>query len=230
VRRLFLRGLVGAVPVAATVAFLAIDYVVAARVTLGAARGIESAVEGAAGKERAILSESPLGAWFFSWGSTVAAILLVLLPLFAASLWMATRLGRRLYAAWTRRAERIPVLGLMVAASRALRRKVDQEVVQGRPRSVTIVPFGGPAVALGIVTGGEAGGPLLVLVPSSPFSLQSLLLFVPPDRARPAPISVDQLLRSVASWGIVPPREKDHPPSTGSGLGMTTSPDSGSTK
>lgn len=230
-KRLFIRGLLGTVPIVATVAFLAVDYVVAARIALGAAGHLESAVEAAAGKDRFLLSESTLGAWFFSWGSIVAAVLLALLPLLAASLWMTTRIGRRLYVAWLRRAERIPVLGLIAAVSRALRRKADQELVQEKPRSVAFVPFGGPAFALGIVTAERgAGAPLVVFVPSSPFSLQSYLLLVPGETARPAPIAVDQLLRSVASCGILPPREGDHGGSTGSGLGITTRPDSGSTK
>lgn len=230
-KRLFVRGALGALPIAGTFALLAVDYIVAARIALASAGLLESAVEAVSGRHRAQLSESILWDWFFSWGSLLAAVLLVLLPLLAASLWMATRVGRRLYAAWLRRAERIPLLGLIVTVSRAFRRKVDREILRKELRSVALVPFGGPAFALGIVTGErEAGVPLVVLVPSSPLSLRGHLLIVPSGTARPAPIAVDQLLCSVATWGIVAPREENHVGSTTSGLGITRIPDSGSTK
>lgn len=231
-KKILLRGLLGAIPIVAAIAFVVVDYIVIAGILRGAAGGLEDLAAWAAGRDRASLAESSaLGAWFFSWGSTVVAVFGLLLPLLAAAVAMSTRLGRRISAAIQRKMERLPVVGTFAAISRVLRRKVDQELVQKKFQSVVLVPFGGPAFALGVVTA-EGPGCRVVLVPSSPLSLQSRLLIVPSARVIPAAIAVDHVFRTVASWGIVPPREeKDgHSPSTGSGLGMTTRPHSGSTK
>ncbi|HLG42838.1 MAG TPA: hypothetical protein VI643_05690 [Planctomycetota bacterium] len=206
-KKILLRGLLGAIPIVAAIAFVVVDYVVIAGILRGAAVWLEALVTLAAGRDRASLSESSsIAAWFFSWGSTVAAVLILLLPLLAAAAWMSTRLGRRISAALRRRLERLPVIGTFAAISRVLRKKVDQELVQKKFRSVVLVPFGGPSFALGVVTA-EGPGSRIVLVPSSPLSLQGRLLIVPAERAVPAAIPIDHVFRTVASWGIVPPRE-----------------------
>lgn len=207
-RKIFFRGAWAALPIVAAFAVVAVDWMVVAKILSAGGALLEAAAAGWTGRPAEALRDDPAWAWFFAWGSVAAAVLLVGLPLLAASAWMATGLGRwaqRRLGAWL---ERVPVLGPIALVSRALSLRIEEELVGGKHRSVAAVPWGSGVWGLAIVTGrGEDGdSPAVMLLPKSPVSLGSPLLVVPAHRALATGLPLDQGLRVLGSWGLLPPR------------------------
>jgi uncharacterized membrane protein len=212
VTRLFFQGLFGILPIIFAVWWIVIDYVVAAEIAAGAAGAIESLVLTLTGSSQEDLVAAPFWAWFFSWGSYVAAILLVLIPLLLISLWMMTGIGARIHRGLQRRLERIPIYRLASDFSRAVGTRIDAEFIRGEPGSVVAVPITESGYALGLRTGSmklRPDGPEadLVFVPTSPLGLQSRLVLVPQDRVLRTDLPVETTFRITSSLGILPAEE-----------------------
>jgi uncharacterized membrane protein len=206
--RIFLTGLLAALPLAATV----LVFVWGARV-LYAWLGPGSFVGG-------LLIALGLG----GTGSEVVGYLLglgiVLLAIFALGLLVQTRLRGVLARSFNSVMQRIPVVRNVYDMIRKFVDLVAQRDPSGaRSMSPVWLRFGGPggAMVLGLLSSPEpvmVGGHtyLAVLVPTAPLPVGGGLIFVPVDWVSPAAVGVEGLTSIYVSMGVTAHQHLDRPP------------------
>jgi len=205
--RIFLTGLLAALPLAATV----LIFVWGARV-LYAWLGPGSVVGG-------LLIALGLG----GTGSEVVAYLLglgiVLLGIFALGLLVQTRLRGVLGRSFNSVMQRIPVVRNVYDMIRKFVDLISQRDPSGaRSMSPVWLRFGGPggAMVLGLLSSPEpvmVGGYtyLAVLVPTAPLPVGGGLIFVPVDWVSPAEVGVEALTSIYVSMGVTAHQHLDRP-------------------
>ena len=205
--RIFLTGLLAALPLAATV----LIFVWGARV-LYAWLGPGSFVGG-------LLIALGLG----GTGSEVVGYLLglgiVLLGIFALGVLVQTRLRGVLARSFNSVMQRIPVVRNVYDMIRKFVDLVAQRDSSGaRSMSPVWLRFGGPggAMVLGLLSSPEpvmVGGHtyLAVLVPTAPLPVGGGLIFVPVDWVSPAEVGVEALTSIYVSMGVTAHQHLDRP-------------------
>jgi len=205
--RIFLTGLLAALPLAATV----LIFVWGARV-LYAWLGPGSFVGG-------LLIALGLG----GTGSEVVGYLLglgiVVLAIFALGLLVQTRMRGVLARAFNNVMQRIPVVRNVYDMIRKFVDLVAQRDPSGaRSMSPVWLRFGGPggAMVLGLLSSPEpvmVGGHtyLAVLVPTAPLPVGGGLIFVPVDWVSPAEVGVEALTSIYVSMGVTAHQHLDRP-------------------
>ena len=205
--RIFLTGLLAALPLAATL----LIFVWGARV-LYAWLGPGSLVGG-------LLIALGLG----GTGSEVAGYLLgvgiVVLAIFALGLLVQTRLRGVLARAFNGVMQRIPVVRNVYDMIRKFVDLVAQRDPSGaRSMSPVWLRFGGPggAMVLGLLSSPEpvlVGGHtyLAVLVPTAPLPVGGGLIFVPVEWVSPAEVGVEALTSIYVSMGVTAHQHLDRP-------------------
>jgi uncharacterized membrane protein len=206
--RIFLTGLLAALPLAATV----LIFVWGARV-LYAWLGPGSFVGG-------LLIALGLG----GTGSEVVGYLLglgiVLLAIFALGLLVQTRLRGVLGRAFNSVMQRIPVVRNVYDMIRKFVDLISQRDPSGaRSMSPVWLRFGGPggAMVLGLLSSPEpvqVNGHtyLAVLVPTAPLPVGGGLIFVPVDWVSPAEVGVEALTSIYVSMGVTAHQHLGRPP------------------
>jgi uncharacterized membrane protein len=206
--RIFLTGLLAALPLAATV----LIFVWGARV-LYAWLGPGSFVGG-------MLIALGLG----GTGSEVVGYLLglgiVVLAIFALGLLVQTRLRGGLARAFNNVMQRIPLVRNVYDLIRKFVDLVAQRDASGaRSMSPVWLRFGGPggAMVLGLLSSPEpviVGGHtyLAVLVPTAPLPVGGGLIFVPADWVTPAELGMEALTSIYVSMGVTAHQHLGRPP------------------
>ena len=206
--RIFLTGLLAALPLAATV----LIFVWGARV-LYAWLGPGSFVGG-------MLIALGLG----GTGSEVVGYLLglgiVVLAIFALGLLVQTRLRGGLARAFNNVMQRIPLVRNVYDLIRKFVDLVAQRDASGaRSMSPVWLRFGGPggAMVLGLLSSPEpvmVGGQtfLAVLVPTAPLPVGGGLIFVPADWVTPAELGMEALTSIYVSMGVTAHQHLGRPP------------------
>lgn len=206
--RIFLTGLLAALPLAATL----LIFVWGARVLYGWL-GPGSFVGG-------LLIALGLG----GTGSEVVGYLLglgiVVLAIFALGLLVQTRLRGGLARAFNNVMQRIPLVRNVYDLIRKFVDLVAQRDASGaRSMSPVWLRFGGPggAMVLGLLSSPEpvmVGGQtyLAVLVPTAPLPVGGGLIFVPADWVTPAELGVEALTSIYVSMGVTAHQHLGRPP------------------
>jgi len=150
----------------------------------------------------------------------VISILVVLTTILLVGLWFSGFVGRRIYRAFEKTLNRLPVVGAIYPHIKQITEFFFGEDKKIEFQGVVAIQYPRQGVySIGFLTGSSSINVnraaqkelLSVFIPSSPMPITGYTIFVPASEIIDLPLSVDEALRTVISGGVLLP---DHERST----------------